>query len=99
MKKEIHPALKVVQFKCASCGAVYEIESTSKQDTIHLDVCANCHPFYKGHALDSKAKGRAEKYASRIEKGQANIGKKVVKTTKKKKTNKKADFVTADEGE
>lgn len=96
MKKEIHPALKVVKFKCASCGTVYEIESTAKQDTVHLDVCANCHPFYKGHTLDSKAKGRAEKYASRIEKGIENIGKRKTKVVKKKKPSKQTDFISAD---
>ncbi|MDR0985814.1 MAG: 50S ribosomal protein L31 [Mycoplasmataceae bacterium] len=82
MNKAIQPKTHEVTFKCASCGATYKIESTLKQDTVNLDVCANCHPFYKGGIGDQKVKGRAEKLSSKFTAGKENITASKTKTTK-----------------
>jgi large subunit ribosomal protein L31 len=90
MNKKIQPNLHVVTFKCASCGAVYQIESTIKQDVVNLDVCANCHPFYKGGIGEQKVKGRAEKLSSKFTVGKETITTKAPKKeTKVRKSNKK----------
>ncbi|MDR3329676.1 MAG: 50S ribosomal protein L31 [Mycoplasmataceae bacterium] len=89
MNKKIQPSLHVVTFKCASCGATYQIESTLKQDVVNLDVCANCHPFYKGGLGEQKVKGRAEKLSSKFAQGKETIATKTKKETKTRKTNKK----------
>ncbi|MDR0740018.1 MAG: 50S ribosomal protein L31 [Mycoplasmataceae bacterium] len=90
MNKKIQPKLHNVTFKCASCGATYEIESTIRQDVVNLDVCANCHPFYKGGLGEQKVKGRAEKLSSKFTTGKETISNKVPKKqTKARKTNKK----------
>lgn len=56
MKKEIHPKTHTVTFKCATCGSTFQIESTLKQDTVNLDVCSNCHPFYGDNMSKQKFK-------------------------------------------
>ncbi|HOO74000.1 MAG TPA: 50S ribosomal protein L31 [Tepiditoga sp.] len=45
MKSGIHPEMKLVIAKCA-CGAEHKIYTVS--DTVKLDVCSECHPFYQG---------------------------------------------------
>ncbi|MDR1234846.1 MAG: 50S ribosomal protein L31 [Mycoplasmataceae bacterium] len=90
MNKKIQPNVHVVTFKCASCGASYQIESTIKQDVVNLDVCANCHPFYKGGIGDQKAKGRAEKLSSKFTTGKETISTKAPKKEARvRKSNKK----------
>ncbi|GHU32972.1 50S ribosomal protein L31 [Bacilli bacterium] len=88
MNKQIQPKLHTVTFKCASCGASYEIESTIKQDVVNLDVCANCHPFYKGGLGEQKVKGRAEKMSGKFTQGKETITSKAPKKYKAKKVNK-----------
>jgi large subunit ribosomal protein L31 len=45
MKPGIHPEVQKTRIVCG-CGASYEVLSTKK--TIHVEICANCHPFYTG---------------------------------------------------
>ncbi|MDO4962939.1 MAG: 50S ribosomal protein L31 [bacterium] len=61
MKKNIHPEYMDTTVKC-SCGNTFTVKST--KDELHVEVCNECHPFYKGGALGasvSKA-GRVEKF-------------------------------------
>jgi len=44
---------------CA-CGAEYEVGSTL--ETIRVDICANCHPFFTGESKIIDAEGRVEKF-------------------------------------
>ena len=44
---------------CA-CGASYETGST--QESIRVDICANCHPFFTGDKRIVDAEGRVEKF-------------------------------------
>ncbi len=84
MKKSIQPKLHEVTFKCASCGSEYVVESTLKQDLVSIDVCSNCHPFYKGGSSSQKVKGRAEKLSSKFNTGKNNLSKKTTKSSNKK---------------
>lgn len=88
MNSKIHPKLQLVTFKCASCGATYEIESTLKQKEINIDVCANCHPIYVGGGAEQKVKGRAEKLSSKFEAGKETLTAKKTKKVTKRKTKK-----------
>ena len=46
--KAITP-LKYHQVKCTcSCGNEFKINSTLKTDTLELELCSQCHPFYTG---------------------------------------------------
>ena len=46
MKTDIHPKYGNMSATCR-CGNVITVGST-KPDSIHLDVCSLCHPFYTG---------------------------------------------------
>ena len=94
MKKKIQPKMHEVTFKCATCNSEYKILSTIKQDTVAIDVCSNCHPFYKGSSVNQKAKGRAEKLSSKFVAGKQSMTNKPVKkvkATKKRKVVKTLD--------
>ena len=45
MKKNIHPELKDCTVTCA-CGASFKTKST--KESISVEVCSECHPFYTG---------------------------------------------------
>ena len=59
MKDGIHPEYQVATVHCA-CGHKFETRSTQKD--IHLDVCANCHPFYTGRQKMMDTAGRVERF-------------------------------------
>ena len=61
MKKSIHPEYKETKVTCA-CGNTFTVNSNKEE--LHLEVCNECHPFYKGGKdsnLVSKT-GRVEKF-------------------------------------
>jgi large subunit ribosomal protein L31 len=49
---------------CA-CGAEYEAGSTL--DTIRVDICAKCHPFFTGEDRIVDAAGRVEKFRQKYQ--------------------------------
>ena len=59
MKQEIHPELKEVSAVCV-CGESFMTMST--QDSIHVDICSKCHPFFTGKQKLVDAEGRVEKF-------------------------------------
>lgn len=86
MKKKLHPEMKLTTFTCASCGATYQIMSTSKQVNVSIDVCSKCHPVFVGKTVENAVKGRAEKLSHKFTaKTVAPKTKKVRKTSNKKK--------------
>ncbi|RAP32463.1 50S ribosomal protein L31 [Candidatus Marinamargulisbacteria bacterium SCGC AG-414-C22] len=50
---------KKAKISCV-CGAEYDAGSTL--ETIRLDICANCHPFFTGEKRILDAEGRVEKF-------------------------------------
>lgn len=46
MKAQIHPKYFAATVTCASCGTKFTLGST--QETIHVELCSHCHPFYTG---------------------------------------------------
>ena len=59
MKADIHPVYASATVKCA-CGNTFQTRST--RDEIHLDICANCHPFYTGKQKLIDTAGRVERF-------------------------------------
>jgi large subunit ribosomal protein L31 len=59
MKQGIHPKYEKVTVNCA-CGNVFETKST--KDSMHVDICNNCHPFYTGKQKLLDTAGRVEKF-------------------------------------
>jgi large subunit ribosomal protein L31 len=64
MKADIHPQYNAIQARC-SCGATYDLRSTLSGD-LHLEVCANCHPFYTGKQRTLDTGGRVERFRRRF---------------------------------
>lgn len=64
MKAEIHPAYGKLSATC-SCGNVIEVGSTL-ESKIHLDVCAQCHPFYTGKQKTADVGGRIDRFNQRF---------------------------------
>ena len=60
MKDAIHPDYKTITVAC-SCGNKFETRSTLGQD-LHVEVCANCHPFYTGKQKIVDTAGRVDKF-------------------------------------
>ncbi|MBN1943793.1 MAG: 50S ribosomal protein L31 [Phycisphaerae bacterium] len=65
MKEKIHPDYKEVEFQCA-CGASYTTRSTVGQETVRVDICASCHPFYTGKQKFVDTAGRVEKFQKKF---------------------------------
>jgi large subunit ribosomal protein L31 len=62
MKKEIHPDFKNCAVTCA-CGNTFETKSNV--ETMKLDICSECHPFFTGEQKIVDAAGRIEKFKAR----------------------------------
>jgi large subunit ribosomal protein L31 len=60
MKDAIHPDYKTITVNC-SCGNTFQTRSTLGQD-LHVEVCANCHPFYTGKQKIVDTAGRVDKF-------------------------------------
>lgn len=60
MNKEIQPKYEAVTVTCNGCGTVIETRST--KETINVEVCSKCHPFYTGKQRAASAKGRIDKF-------------------------------------
>ncbi len=60
MKKNIHPNYVESTVTCASCGTTFKTMST--KDTINVEVCSNCHPFYTGKQTLGGRKGQVDKF-------------------------------------
>ena len=59
MKKNIHPNYVEATVTCA-CGNTFKTKSTT--DTIHVEVCSKCHPFYTGTQTNTTRKGQVDKF-------------------------------------
>ena len=64
MKPEIHPNYSPVTVTC-SCGNTIETQSTLADDSLQIDVCSACHPFYTGQQKIVDTAGRVDKFHKR----------------------------------
>jgi large subunit ribosomal protein L31 len=64
MKPEIHPNYKEVKVTC-SCGNSFETRSTVGKDTLTIEICSQCHPFYTGKQKVMDTAGRVEKFQNK----------------------------------
>jgi large subunit ribosomal protein L31 len=62
MKEGIHPDYKPAKVLCA-CGN--EIVTRSVRGDFHVEICANCHPFFTGKQKIMDTAGRIEKFKNR----------------------------------
>jgi large subunit ribosomal protein L31 len=67
MKKDIHPKYVETKIRCA-CGNV--IETGSTRDTIAVEICSHCHPFFTGKQKLVDTAGRIERFRKKYAKFQ-----------------------------
>jgi large subunit ribosomal protein L31 len=65
MKQDIHPKYTEVQVTC-SCGNAFTTKSTSGKETMSIDICSQCHPFYTGKQRIVDTAGRVDKFKKRF---------------------------------
>lgn len=66
MKSNIHPKyFEKAKVQC-SCGASFEVGSTT--ENIKVDICSNCHPAYTGNKKMIDSAGRVDRFKARLEK-------------------------------
>ena len=62
MKAGIHPEYKEATIKCA-CGETFETGSV--KDSLSVEICSKCHPFYTGKQKLVDSAGRVDKFKKR----------------------------------
>lgn len=62
MKEKIHPNYVESTITC-SCGNTWKTRST--RESVHLDVCSNCHPYFTGEQRIVDTAGRVERFKKR----------------------------------
>ena len=62
MKADIHPKYELVDVTC-SCGSTFQTRSTS--DSLRVELCNVCHPFFTGKQRLVDSGGRVERFQRR----------------------------------
>ena len=65
MKPDIHPKYQLAKVVCGSCHIEFEVGST--QDSLRVDICSNCHPFFTGKQMMVDTAGQVERFQKRLE--------------------------------
>ena len=66
MKSDIHPKYYPNSKVTCSCGNVFEVGST--KESIKVEICSACHPFFSGNLRIMDTAGRVEKFKARAAK-------------------------------
>ncbi|MEA3304767.1 MAG: 50S ribosomal protein L31 [Patescibacteria group bacterium] len=81
-KKGIHPEYFECKVTCGGCQREFVTGGT--KESIRVDVCDQCHPFWTGKMRIVDSSGRSEKFTDWMKQAPANKAKKKVKTLKGK---------------
>ncbi len=90
MKKGIHPEYKTTLVTCA-CGNSFETRSTL--DSLHVEICSRCHPFFTGRQKLVDTAGRVERFRRKYGEGKGKGSK------GKRKSKARAEPVAAPAGD
>jgi large subunit ribosomal protein L31 len=71
VKHGIHPNYQRAVVICA-CGNTFETRSTAA--SIHVEICAKCHPYFTGKQKLVDTAGRVERFQRRYSRGGATQG-------------------------
>lgn len=71
MKAGIHPEYHIITVKC-TCGHSFQTGSSLPEDTLSIEVCSNCHPFYTGTQKLIDTAGRVDSFNRKF----GNLGQK-----------------------
>jgi large subunit ribosomal protein L31 len=65
MKQETHPTWYDAQVRCVTCGTTWTTGATVESLTV--EICSNCHPFYTGEQRIVDTEGRVDKFMKRLQ--------------------------------
>ena len=89
MKKGIHPEYTETLVTCA-CGHTFTTRSTV--ESIHVEICSRCHPFFTGRQKLVDTAGRVERFRRKYGDGEGGKRKKAKRQpATKAKTAKKTE--------
>jgi large subunit ribosomal protein L31 len=80
VKKGIHPKYVDSTIVCA-CGHTVHMRST--KETIHVEICSKCHPFYTGKQKLVDSAGMVERFQKRYASGKTTGKEKSAEAEKK----------------
>ena len=63
MKAQTHPTYFPQAKVTCACGNTFTVGST--KESIQVEICSNCHPFYTGNDKLMDTAGRVEKFKAR----------------------------------
>lgn len=69
MKQGIHPKYYMAKVHCGTCGTEFEVGST--RESLRVDVCSSCHPFFTGKQMIVDTAGQVERFQRRFDRAQA----------------------------
>jgi len=75
MKKDLHPTYYPKAKVTCACGNTFTLGSTI--ETLEIEICSACHPFYTGHGKIVDKLGQVQKFRERLSKKQAPKPKKI----------------------
>ncbi len=70
MQAGIHPNYHEIKVTCA-CGATWSTRSTVKGETLRLEICSSCHPFFTGRQKLIDTEGRVSLFQRKAAKSKA----------------------------
>ncbi len=100
MKTGLHPEIKETKVHCNGCGIEFTTRATV--DSVTVEICSNCHPFYTGKQKLVDTAGRVDKFKQRAEaakKLQAAEAKRAAKKTVAEEVAPKTEADKAEDAE
>jgi len=81
MQVDIHPKyFDAAKVTCA-CGNSFSLGST--KESMHVEICSNCHPFFTGNEKIVDTAGRVERFKARLAKKAPKVPAKASKKSAK----------------
>lgn len=74
MKDDIHPKFYPKAKVSCACGNSFTLGST--KESIEIEVCSNCHPFFTGQEKVMDTAGRVDKFKKRAAAAKPAVAKK-----------------------
>ena len=65
MKADLHPKYTEINVVC-SCGNSFKTRSTLGEESLQVEVCSACHPFYTGQQKLMDTAGRVDQFRKRF---------------------------------
>ncbi len=66
MKTDVHPTYyQDASIVCANCSNTFKVGAT--QETLRVEICSQCHPYYTGNKVLIDTEGRADKFLKKTE--------------------------------